>query len=328
MNNPFRKLLDTLENRGVQSGLNQTQNSIKMAGYIVGPLIASFFLIRFLLPVELGDTVQIVAFVVWIGGVILYFFKVQAQIVTYTAFPQSHWRFPDGQQIAYDLLVPPAPNDYKLEASYKDGSKLYTVHFKNKLAYQDPRREYMDIFDKALWKIPAEWTKSFDFNALGEMFFEGFFTTHSKSENVEVSVIGWAEGEGTRLPYCVVTSCSEYYRRLIAGGGKAQPNQKDKGTSLVGTLKAEILTLKKDNKELKEHNSMLEIELEQTTQKAPQDIKKLSDKRLERVRKEIGDIMDTERSWKEWLIVNGKYLSASLFFIAMVYFGGHALAWW
>jgi hypothetical protein len=312
MNKKVSGFLDRLQNRGVHSGLNQTSNSIKMAAYIVAPFIGAWFAVQLLFDKATTQILTPIIFGAWLVGMILYFFNLQSKLVTYTAFPQSHWRFPDGQQIALDILVPPAPNDYKLEHEYTDGSKLYTVPFKDKIMYQDPRREYPDIFDRAAWKLPAEWTKSFDFNALGEMFFEGMFVSHSKSENIEVSVMGWKENGSNRIPYCVVTSCSQYYRLIKASGGKQLPNIEAKAMPKVTELEAQILILEKDKKELQEHNGFLEVELEQASKKDPDEMRKGIDRGIASFEKRHKTIMNAGKGSLLTRLLNGKYIALAI----------------
>ncbi len=80
-------------------------------------------------------------------------------------------------------------------------------------------------------------------------------------------------------------------------------------------------------RELTTRNGFLENEAEQYTKKEPRDIKELSDKRLARIRGEIGDIMDTERNWKEWLLLNGKWIAFALLAISAAYFLAHGFGW-
>jgi hypothetical protein len=237
---------------------------------------------------------SMVAFVGWIAYIIMLYAKAKSDAAGYIPFPQAHWFFPDGQQVTYDILVP--PNGWEKVVDYPDGSRLYRVYFKDKLAYQEADRPYADVFNRALWKLPCEWNDAFKRNGHGEFFFENLFIDHPACENIEVGVIDWDEQGSNRLPVCVITGSSWYFEESRKTGGKLLPNPALRTTPKDKRLEAVIVDLKEELRELRTRNRFLEDEAEQYSKQEPRDIKELSDKRLERIRGEIGDIMDTKQS--------------------------------
>jgi hypothetical protein len=318
-------ILGWIKNRGIHTGLQQTGNSFKMAAYILAPFLVVWFVIKLIVPMEYNDTASMVAFVGWIAYIIMLYAKAKSDAAGYIPFPQSHWFFPDGQQISFDLLVP--PNGWEKVVEYPDGSMLYRVNFKDKCAVQEADRPYPDIFDHALWKVPCEWNVAFKRNSHGEFFFENLFIDHPACENIEVGVIDWDEQGSTRLPVCVITGSSWYYEESRKTGGKLLPNPALRTTGKEKRLEAVIVDLKEENRELTSRNRFLESEAEQYTKKEPRDIKELSDKRLSRIREEVGDIMDTEQSWRE-RILNFRTLAIVVAVLVVLVVMSHFIIGW
>lgn len=313
-------VVDWFKNRGVRTGLQQTSNSFKMAGYVLAPFLVVWFVIKLFVPMAYSDIASMISFIGWIAYIVMLYAKAKSDAAGYIPFPQSHWFFPDGQQISYDVLIP--PNGWEKIVDYSDGSTLYRVYFKDKLAYQEADRPYADIFSRALWKLPCDWNDAFKRNAHGEFFFENLFIDHPACENIEVSVVDWDEAGKTRTPVCVITGSSYYFEQTRATGGKRLPSPEEKSATKTVRLEAVIVDLKEELRELRTRNRFLEDEATQYTKKEPRDIKELSDKRIERVREEIGDIMDTKEStWKR--IFNFKTLGTALIVIAILLIMSH-----
>lgn len=309
--------------RGGKEGLEQTGNTGKMTIVIVGPFVAVWFLLQLFVPEEWIDIATIISFVGWIAYVVLLYAKQKAASVSYLPFPQAHWRFPDGQQQSYDILLP--PNCATLIADYEDGATLYRVGpFKDKVAYQDPNRPYPDVFDTALWKLPADFNDTFQRNGHGEFFFETLFVDHPACEFIEVSVVGWEECGSTRTPICVITGCTYNYMQAAMSGGVDFPNPQK--TTYEERLLARNKVLKNLNAELTARNLFLEDENEQYATKEPQDIKRLSDKRLERIRNQVDNIMDTRPP--KTRLLNLKTLAFVILILAVVFIATHFIAGW
>jgi hypothetical protein len=302
-------LKERLENRGVHTGLNQTSNSFKMAAYLVGPLILLWFALQIFLPREMASLLQGVVFGGWFVYIIVFYAFKKAAASEYIAFPQAHFRFPDGQQISYDVLVTPKSGDQKgweLITEYEDGSCLYRVNFKDKLMYQDPDRPYPDVFDYALWKTPAQWNDSFNRNGLGEFFYEGLFVTHPTCENIDVAVVDWDERGSSRVPVCLITGCSYYYKQVLTAQGKELPKAEMDKVERAEAKNADLkITISKTDR----RNQYLEEELERHDKEEPAIIRERVDKEVDALLKENSDINDlkpplTKRIWK-----NMKYLA-------------------
>ena len=110
-----------LQRNGGQSGLNQTRNSFKMAGYLLAPFIVGFILAKAILPPQYEDLATMLILVGWVVGIVVFYSNAKQKASSFLPFPQSHWFFPDGQQISYDLMV--EPNGYEELLTYSDGSR-------------------------------------------------------------------------------------------------------------------------------------------------------------------------------------------------------------
>jgi hypothetical protein len=319
------KITKFVKRQGAHSGLNQTNNSFKMAAAIVAPFLGVWLLLTVFAPPEWKSVTTAFAFIGWIVYIFALYAKAKADVASYLPFPQSHWFFPDGQQISYDLLIP--PNGWEMISDYKDGSKLYRVNFKEKVAYQEADRPYPDIFNYALWKLPAEWNDSFKRNGHGEFFFENLFVDHPACENIEVSVIDWEERGSNRLPICVITGCSYFFVEAMKSGGKAFP-ENERTLDKESKLEAINIELREKNRELTTRNGYLEREAEQYTKTEPEDIIELRDKSLDAFWTRHKTIMNAGKK-SIWLrLINGKTLGYALIAIAVILILAHFLAGW
>lgn len=316
----FRKII---ENRGAHSGLNQTSNSFKMAAAIIAPFLAGWFAIELFAPVAWKSTATTVGFIAWIVYILIFYYKLQADVASFIPFPQSHWFFPDGQQISYDLLIP--PKGWEQIEKYSDGSCAYRVNFNDKNEYQEADRPYPDIFNYAIWKTPADWNKSFARTGHGEFFYRNLFVGHPTCENIALSVIYWDERGSSRIPICLVHSCSEIYSRINKNQGKQFPTLE---LSVADAKDLSIKDLKHKVAEVSNRNLYLENEAEQYHKEGPEDIIELSDKRLEAFLKRHKTIMNAGK--KSWLtrLINGKTLGYALIIIAILLILSHFLAGW
>lgn len=323
-------LVEMLKNRGVHQGLGQTSNSIKMAALILLPLIIPWFIVQLITTKEESTLYTPIILGGWIACIVIYFYAKKAAASEYSAFPQSGWQFPDGQQIRYDIFVLPNRGEgengwepitlNEKPVIYPDGSQLYKCTFKDKLAYQDPARDIPDIFNMALWKLPAAWQESFDFNGYGEFFYEGLFITSAKCENIEVTVIDWDERGGARIPICVITSCSYYHKQVRKQDGKILPK------AIMTKLEARdaiIADIKKRNARLTTRNQYLETEAERHDKEEPAIIKERVDKEKDKMLQEFTDIMDIKEPLAKRFWRNAKYL----FYAGIIVLIAVVMAW-
>jgi len=322
-------LVEMLKNRGVHQGLGQTSNSIKMAALILLPLIVPWFIVQIFFTKAEANLYTPIVFGGWIACVVIYFFAKKAAASEYSVFPQSGWQFDDGQQIRYDIFVlpnrgegqngwEPITDNKGKPIVYSDGSQLYKVTFKDKLAYQDPKRDLPDIFNQALWKLPSSWTDSFDFNGFGEVFFEGIFTTLTKCENIEVTVIDWDERAGSRIPICLISSCSWYHKMVRNLNGKAI---KKAAMTKMEAKDAVIAETKMRNNSLATRNKYVEQEAEEYSKHEPETIKKLADDRLAAIAKRHGNIMNAKKPvWTRILNMKNLILLGVTILIVVIIF--------
>jgi hypothetical protein len=314
--NFISNLKELLKNRGVHGGIGYTGNTLKMAGYLLAPLLIPWFLVNMFVPKPQSDLFVGIIFSGWLCFAVIFYFYLKAAASEYVVFPQAHWRFPDGQQISFDNLITPKSGEQKgweLKAEYKDGSTFYRVTFRDKMMYQDPDRPYPDIFDYALWKLPASWNDSFSRNGVGEFFFGGLFVTNSTCENIDVSVVDWDERGSTRIPVCVITACSYYYKKVLEKQGRKLPDTDAKKVELA---EAKNQDLKSALAKTEKRNIYLEQEAEQYGKEEPEDIKDMSDKRIAGFLKRHTTIMNAGKQGKWTKILNLKTLAWAVAIIA------------
>jgi hypothetical protein len=313
-------ILNKLIHRGGNAGLSQTDNNVKMAAIIIGPFLVIWILMQIFMPPQLSSISGAVTLGAWMVILIMLYAKNKISIADYLPFPAAHWRFPDGQQRQFDILIP--KNGYEeitKEKQYSDGSRLYRVRFKDKLQYEDPDRQFPDIFNQALWKTPSEWTKTFDRNAEGEIFIGGLFVSHPATENAEFAVVDWDERGSSRIPVCVVTGCSYYYRRILSGQGRELPSTnnttKDNKNALINELKIKLGKVEK-------RNEYLELENENYSRQEPSDSIELSDKRVANFFKRHKTIMNAGKKSMLSRLINGKYIALFGILLLVVYLVG------
>lgn len=317
----INNIIDKIRYRGTQTGLNQTSNSFKMAAYLLAPFLIGFIVAKTILPPQMEDMATLIIFVSWIVGIILFYSNAKQKAASYLPFPQSHWFFPDGQQISYDLMIP--ENGYEELLEYSDGSKLYRVFFRSRLAYQETDRPYPDVFDHALWKLPTNWNDTFKRNGAGEFFFESLFITHPACENIQVAVIEWDERGSYRLPICTIIGCSYYADRAIKNIGKDLTAEDHKKIiKVLAIQKAYVTELKAKNNELTRRNTYIEKENEDFTEKMPETVKELAERRMSKNLKRYQLISNAAQSrWTKWL--NAKNLAYAILISAVLLLASH-----
>lgn len=324
MSSIIGKISNIIHHRTGRSGLNQTSNSFKMAAAVVGPFLIAWFAVELFAPQSWRSTATSVGFVGWIIYIFVFYYKLKADVASFIPFPQSQWFYPDGQQGTYDLLVP--PKGWEEIAHYQDGSYAYRVNFNDKIEYQEADRPYPDVFNFAIWKLPADWNTSFHRTGHGEFFYKNLFVDHPTCENIALSVIYWDERGASRIPVCLVHSCSEIYNRML----KMQGKKFETALSLSATDAKDLTIndLKHQINEVSTRNKYLEGEAEQYHKEGPEDIIALSDKRIEAHLKRYKTVMNAGK--KSWLtkLINGKTLAYALIAIAALLILMHFIMGW
>ena len=309
--------------QGAHSGLQQTNNSFKMAAAIAAPILIVWFIANTLAPRQYTSVINILTFIGWIVYIFALYSKAKADVASFLPFPQAHWFFPDGQQVSYDLLVP--SNGWEEIAKYQDGSAAYRVNFKEKCEYQEADRPYPDIFKSAIWKTPASWTDSFKRTGHGELFFQNLFVDHPACENIALSVIYWDERGSSRVPVCLIHSCSYIYNKAKETKGKSFPVTE---LTVSDAKDLAITDLKHRIAEVSNRNWYLENEAEQYHKEGPADIIEERDKAIDAFLTRHKTIMNAgKQSWLTRLI-NGKTLGYALIAVAVLLLLAHFLIGW
>jgi hypothetical protein len=319
----MNQLLNKLKQQNARTGLNQSNNQLKMAAWVVGPFIAVWLGTQLLLPVQYSGIATIVSMAFWIMWIGLLYAQKKSASRSYIPFPQSHWFFQDGQQQSYDILLP--PNGFELTKEYHDGTCVYKVGpFKDSISYQDSNIPYPTIFKEARWKLPGKWNDVFSFNGHCEFFFESLFVDHPTGEYIQVNVVDWQEEGDTRIPTCLITGCSVDIKTVLTTEGKEFPPKPT--TTPTETQIISIDALSHKIGQLQIRNSWLEKENERLTKDVPHTVKELSDKGMSRTREEVNDIMDTAES--KWRYFNLKSIAIALIVISLIALAAHFLIGW
>jgi hypothetical protein len=308
------------------TGVDQTTNLVKMIGVLVVPFLAIFVAVQIFTPLEWIYLADVFCIVGWMMYITMLFTSAKSKSTSYLPFPQSHWRFPDGQQINYDLEVLPSDeHGHECIKVYDDGAELHRVNFKTPICYKDKDRPFPDVFSYALWKIPAEWSKAFDRNGHGEFFAGTLFVDHPACENITVEVVGWDERATHRIPICIITGCSYTYKQTLAESGLTFPKVPTMPQSQIND--AVLTDLKNENAELWTRNDFLEDENERLNKTTPTNIQELSDKRMSNVVTRHKGIMNIPKESK-FKILNLKTLAIVLIMALVVFVVTHFVWGW
>lgn len=303
------------------TGIGLTESNLKMMGVILAPFLIGWSVIKFMLPPELYDLYITFAFGGWLIWVVMVWAWAKSDANNYIVFPQSKWKFPNGDCRTFDLKVP--SDSWELLDEFDDGSKGYLVIFEDTYEYADPSLPFPRIWSMAYFVLPAFWDMSFARRAFGEFFHKGVFVTKPDCEDISVYVIDWETQEGEHYPNCIINDCALTYKQVLERANIVAKGDKAK----LKSLQTQLSKARKKVEALNVHTRYLEDRVEVAEQETSQKFKESADKRLQAIRKRHARVMDTAPSiWQR--LKNLKWVGIGLIFLALILFIGRLWHLW
>jgi len=303
------------------TGIGLTEANLKMMGVLLAPFLVCWTIIKFFLPVELYDQYIAYTFGGWLVWIIMIWAWAKSDANNFIVFPQSKWKFPNGDCRTFDLKVP--PDSWELIEEFEDGSKGYKVWFDATYQYADPDLPFPRKWRMAYWNTPNTWDLSFARRAVGEFAHKGIFVTKPDCEDISVYVIGWETMDGEHFPNCVINDCALTYKQVLERASIVQKGDKAKLKSAQTNLRAS----RKKVHSLNQHTAYLEDRVEIAEQESSEKFKESADNRMKAVRKRHARVMDTKESiWTKFK--NFKTLAIGILIIAIIFFAGRFLRLW
>jgi len=239
----------------------------------------------------------------------------------YIVFPQSKWKFPNGDCRTFDLKVP--PDSWQLIEEFKDGSKGYKVWFDATYQYADPDLPFARVWRMAYWNTPSTWDESFHRRAVGEFPHKGIFVTKPDCEDISVYVIGWETMDGEHFPVCLINDCALRYKQVLETARHMSIGQLSKLNALMMLYRH--ARKKVDN--LNQHTAYLEDRVDIAEQKSSEKFKESADNRMKSARKCVARIKDTKESlWTRFK--NVKTLAIVILIAVVIFFAGRFFRLW
>jgi len=208
----------------------------------------------------------------------------------YIVFPQSKWKFPNGDCRTFDLKVP--PDSWQLVEEFEDGSKGYKVWFDATYQYDDPDLPFPRRWRMAYWNTPSTWDLSFARRAVGEFAHKGVFVTKPDCEDISVYVIDWETMDSEHFPNCVINDCALTYKQVLERAKLMEKGDKAK----MKRLQMNLSDARKKVQSLSQHTAYLEDRVDIAEQESSQEFKESADNRMKAVRKRHARVMDTAES--------------------------------
>lgn len=282
---PFKKL----RNPAV-TGIGLTESNLKMVGVVLVPFLVAWIFIKIVLPPELYDLYVSFAFGGWLIWVVLVWAWAKSDANNFIVFPQSKWRFPNGDCRTFDLKVP--TDSWELLEEFKTGECGYKAWFDSTYQYDDPSLPFPRLWKMAYFITPSTWDKSFARRAFGEFFHKGVFVTKPDCEDISVYVIDWETMGGEHYPICLINDCALRFKEVL---------KETKVTSIgeASRLNAMLTMLRDARKKvdsINQHASYLEDRVEIAERESAEKFKDSADNRMKAIRKRHARVMDTGES--------------------------------
>lgn len=307
----------TSKRYGGQTGLNEMGNSATMAGLFAGPVLVVWLLLLILCPVEFMDIGVIVMFGGWVAYLFVLHSGAKADANNYRAFPQPKWRFPDGGQRTYNVMLIP-PDAFKKVCEFEDGDMGYHLTWPDKFQYHQKGMPYPFVWNSALIKLPSNVDKSFAFSSAGEFYHKGIAIEHPASENVTIYVVDWDIKEGVVEPLCVVNDCAFRYEELLKNSNKIKLSE----LPSLKRMQMIVRDGKKRQMDFLRTQGYLEDALEVEQKTKSKKYKATVEDGIKAVRSRVFTIMDTEES-----LIKRVFTWKNLFKVAL-FFGVVLLVLW
>jgi len=319
----FDKLTSTLSKlrSPTVTGIGLTESNLKMIGVILAPFLACWMVIKFFLPPELYDLYISFAFGGWLIWVVMVWAWAKSDANNFIVFPQSKWKFPNGDCRTFDLKVP--ADSWELMEEFEDGSKQYKVGFDATYEYVDPSLPFPRTWSMAYFLLPSTWDLSFARRAFGEFFHKGVFVTKPDCEDISVYVFDWETIGGNHFPNCIINDCALTYRQTLERAKVVKKGEK----AQIKRLKGNLSELRKKADSLSQHTAYLEDRVDIAEQKSSEEFKESADNRMKADRKRVSNIMDTAPSlWQK--VKNLKWLFVAIIVGILVFFAGKFFRLW
>lgn len=306
--------------KGAVTGLNATENNIKMTGACLAPFLVMWFVIKLFFPEEMYDLSVTIAMLIWLVWIVMLYSYCKSDAGNFIVFPQSKWKFPDGTCKTFDIKIP--PDSWEKVVEFPDGSCGYKVYFDNKYFYDSPDLPFPIVFDRAYWLTPTEWDISFKRRAFGEFFHKGVYVTKPDCEDISLYVVQFEPQREGMAPVCIINDCAFAYEKTL------------KTMKLPELIKSynPWAALYRDTRKklisLLSHSAYLEDSLDVASKETSEDFKKSADRRLKSIRARHGDIMDVKPPLLS-RIFNLKTLAFAIIIVVAVFiFGRVVMNWW
>jgi len=210
---------------GGATGLNYVSASATMTTVVAIPWLFGYIFCFIFIPDPFLEGSIVVMSGLWIGYCYGVYAYAKVDATKYRPLPQALFRFPDGGQAKYDIMIP--QDGFVEECDFDDGTKGYRINFGKRLQYWDRRSEFPFVFDYGLFKLPAKKPdECFEFMSEGEYFHKQIAIKTPACENVSFYVHGWIQDkDGRYVPVGQVYDCSLAYKRALNKDEKKTPKE-------------------------------------------------------------------------------------------------------
>jgi hypothetical protein len=223
----------------------------------------------------------------WLIWIILLWAWAKSDSGNYIVFPQSKWKFPNGDCRTFDLKI--EPDSWENIAHFKDGSEGYRVKFLEKYLTEDLDLPFPRIFNSAYWLLPAEWDKAFHRRAYGEFYHKGVFVTKPDCEDISVYVLYWERRGDQDVPVCIINDCAFMYGKTMQAS-EVPVGQQGQYDALYMMYRNAVQNADK----IGQHLAYAEDRLEVAEKDSSHDFKHSADERMKSVRRRHARVMDVK----------------------------------
>lgn len=308
---------------GAVTGAGFTENNVRMMGALFAPFLVMWSIVKFFLPDALYDMSISVAMVIWLVWCVVVWAWAKSDANNYIVFPQSKWKFPNGDCRTFDLKVP--PDSWEELEEFPDGSRGVKVWFDQKYGYFDPDLDFPRIWRLAYWHLPSTWDISFRRRAFGEFFHKNVYVTKPDCEDISVYVFDWeTTPKGETYPVCMINDCAFTYRQMLKNAKHMSIGQ----LLRLHTLQMQLSSLRKEAQKMTQHTAYLEERVDVAEKDSSDEYKNSADNRMKAVRKRHARVMDTGVPLGKRIIIALKYVAWIVVPCAIIFLAGRFFQLW